>query len=229
MIRFDYVRPSDVADAVRARQRRGDALPRRRHEPRRPDEGERRAARARGRHQPAAARPHRGARRRRTAPRRAGHATTRPPTTRAWRRATRCSPRRSWPAPARSCATPPPTAATSTSAPAATTSTTPPPPCNKREPGSGCGAIGGVTRIHAILGTSEHCIATHPSDMCVALAALEAAGSRHRARRRSRRAFRRLSPPARRRALARQHSRRRRSGHGDRPAGRGLQHATTPT
>jgi len=46
--------------------------------------------------------------------------------------------------------------------------------CNKREPGSGCGAIGGVTRIHAILGTSEHCIATHPSDMCVALAALEA-------------------------------------------------------
>lgn len=47
-------------------------------------------------------------------------------------------------------------------------------PCNKREPGSGCGAIGGVNRIHAILGTSEHCIATHPSDMCVALAALEA-------------------------------------------------------
>ena len=47
-------------------------------------------------------------------------------------------------------------------------------PCNKREPGSGCPAIGGVNRIHAILGTSEHCIATHPSDMCVAMAALEA-------------------------------------------------------
>ena len=47
-------------------------------------------------------------------------------------------------------------------------------PCNKREPGSGCPAIGGVSRIHAIFGTSEHCIATHPSDMCVALAALEA-------------------------------------------------------
>jgi xanthine dehydrogenase YagS FAD-binding subunit len=46
--------------------------------------------------------------------------------------------------------------------------------CNKREPGSGCSAIGGVNRMHAILGTSEHCIATHPSDMCVALAALEA-------------------------------------------------------
>jgi xanthine dehydrogenase YagS FAD-binding subunit len=47
-------------------------------------------------------------------------------------------------------------------------------PCNKREPGSGCSAINGVNRINAILGTSESCIATHPSDMCVALAALEA-------------------------------------------------------
>jgi xanthine dehydrogenase YagS FAD-binding subunit len=47
-------------------------------------------------------------------------------------------------------------------------------PCNKREPGSGCSAIKGVNRIHAILGASEACIATHPSDMCVALAALEA-------------------------------------------------------
>ena len=47
-------------------------------------------------------------------------------------------------------------------------------PCNKRAPGSGCSAIHGVNRMHAILGTSEACIATHPSDMCVALAALEA-------------------------------------------------------
>jgi xanthine dehydrogenase YagS FAD-binding subunit len=47
-------------------------------------------------------------------------------------------------------------------------------PCNKREPGSGCGAIGGVNRIHAILGASDKCIAVHPSDMCVALAALDA-------------------------------------------------------
>jgi xanthine dehydrogenase YagS FAD-binding subunit len=57
-------------------------------------------------------------------------------------------------------------------------------PCNKRNPGSGCGALGGYNRIHAILGTevtsadrsdrSVHCIATHPSDMAVALAALEA-------------------------------------------------------
>ncbi len=47
-------------------------------------------------------------------------------------------------------------------------------PCNKREPGSGCAAIGGFNRMHAILGASEHCVATHPSDMCVALAALDA-------------------------------------------------------
>jgi xanthine dehydrogenase YagS FAD-binding subunit len=47
-------------------------------------------------------------------------------------------------------------------------------PCNKREPGTGCPAIGGVNRIHAILGASDSCIATHPSDMCVAMAALDA-------------------------------------------------------
>ncbi|KWU53021.1 FAD binding domain-containing protein [Pseudomonas palleroniana] len=47
-------------------------------------------------------------------------------------------------------------------------------PCNKREPGSGCPARTGLNRIHAILGASEQCVATHPSDMCVALAALEA-------------------------------------------------------
>jgi xanthine dehydrogenase YagS FAD-binding subunit len=47
-------------------------------------------------------------------------------------------------------------------------------PCNKREPGTGCSAINGFNRIHAILGASGQCIAVHPSDMCVALAALEA-------------------------------------------------------
>jgi xanthine dehydrogenase YagS FAD-binding subunit len=47
-------------------------------------------------------------------------------------------------------------------------------PCNKRVPGSGCPAIPGFNRIHAILGASDKCIATHPSDMCVALAALDA-------------------------------------------------------
>ncbi|RZI25583.1 xanthine dehydrogenase family protein subunit M [Pseudomonas sp. 770NI] len=47
-------------------------------------------------------------------------------------------------------------------------------PCNKRQPGSGCPARNGLNRIHAILGASEQCVATHPSDMCVALAALAA-------------------------------------------------------
>ncbi|MFE0749271.1 FAD binding domain-containing protein [Gordonia sp. NPDC058843] len=47
-------------------------------------------------------------------------------------------------------------------------------PCNKRTPGSGCSAIGGYTRYHAILGASDACVATHPSDMAVALTALDA-------------------------------------------------------
>jgi xanthine dehydrogenase YagS FAD-binding subunit len=47
-------------------------------------------------------------------------------------------------------------------------------PCNKRNPGSGCAALAGFNRIHAILGASEHCIATHPSDMAVAMRALDA-------------------------------------------------------
>jgi xanthine dehydrogenase YagS FAD-binding subunit len=46
-------------------------------------------------------------------------------------------------------------------------------PCNKREPGSGCSAVAGINRMHAILGTSEACVATHASDLCVALAVLE--------------------------------------------------------
>ena len=48
-------------------------------------------------------------------------------------------------------------------------------PCNKRQPGSGCSAIGGFTRQHAVIGVSDACIATHPSDMAVAMRALDAA------------------------------------------------------
>ena len=47
-------------------------------------------------------------------------------------------------------------------------------PCNRREPGAGCAALGGETRSHAVLGWSEHCLATHPSDFCVPLAAFDA-------------------------------------------------------
>jgi xanthine dehydrogenase YagS FAD-binding subunit len=47
-------------------------------------------------------------------------------------------------------------------------------PCNKRQPGTGCGALKGFNRMHAIFGSSENCIAVHPSDMCIALVALDA-------------------------------------------------------
>jgi xanthine dehydrogenase YagS FAD-binding subunit len=52
-------------------------------------------------------------------------------------------------------------------------------PCNKRAPGSGCAALDGFTRAHAVLGTSQRCIAAHPSDMCVALVALDATVRTH--------------------------------------------------
>lgn len=47
-------------------------------------------------------------------------------------------------------------------------------PCNKREPGTGCGALEGINRTHAVFGWSNDCVAVHPSDMCVALVALNA-------------------------------------------------------
>ena len=100
-------------------------------------------------------------------------------------------------------------------------------PCNKREPGSGCSAINGLNRINAILGTSEACIATHPSDMCVALAALEAkvhvAGPGGRARDR----VCRFPSAARRYAAARHQSAAGRDHHGDRAAGARLRRRTT--
>jgi xanthine dehydrogenase YagS FAD-binding subunit len=55
-------------------------------------------------------------------------------------------------------------------------------PCNKRDPGSGCAALGGFNRGHAILGTSDKCIATHPSDVAVALVALDAVVHTRRSR-----------------------------------------------
>ncbi len=75
--------------------------------------------------------------------------------------------------------------------------------CNKREPGTGCPAINGFNRSLAILGTSEHCIATNPSDMCVAMAALEA--TIHVQGPKGTRAIpiRRVSPSARRHAASR--------------------------
>ena len=75
--------------------------------------------------------------------------------------------------------------------------------CNKRAPGSGCAAIGGENRWHAVLGTSEHCIAANASDLAVALVALDAAVEVHGAERVAHRAARRLPPPARRRPAPR--------------------------
>ena len=87
--------------------------------------------------------------------------------------------------------------------------------CNKRDPGSGCSAIGGFNRIHAILGASDACIATHPSDMAVAMAALDA---RDRAAGRRRfappRGHRRLPSAARRHAAHRDRAATRRDDHG---------------
>ena len=112
--------------------------------------GRRRADRRRGPQRPGRARP------------RASAAATR-------RWPGRCCPA----APGRSAARPP-WPATSCSAPAARTSRTPRTPCNKREPGSGCSAIPGAHRDLGVIGTSDACVATHPSDLAVALAAYDA-------------------------------------------------------
>ena len=80
-------------------------------------------------------------------------------------------------------------------------------PCNKREPGTGCSAKEGLNRMNAILGTSEACIAVHPSDMCVALAALEATVHCDRTARRPRDRVCGFSPAAGRHAAARNQSR----------------------
>ena len=72
--------------------------------------------------------------------------------------------------------------------------------CNKRQPGQGCDAIEGFNRNHAILGASAACVAMHPSDMCVALAALDAVVHLEGRRRRAQPAADRPSPAARRSA-----------------------------
>ena len=81
-------------------------------------------------------------------------------------------------------------------------------PCNKREPGSGCSALDGLNRGHAILGTSEHCIATHPSDVAVALVAFDARRAHGRPDGARHDPDRRLLPAARRHAAPRAPARR---------------------
>ena len=90
------------------------------------------------------------------------------------RGATRCCPGRCSPARRASCATSPPPAGTCCSARAACTSRTSPRRATSASPAPAAPRIGGYVRYHAILGASEHCVAAHPSDMAVALAALDA-------------------------------------------------------
>ncbi len=85
--------------------------------------------------------------------------------------------------------------------------------CNKRAPGSGCAALGGWTRMHAILGGSRQCIAAHPSDMCVALVALDAVVHTQGPRRRAPDRDRRFSHAARRAPGDRDRARARRAHH----------------
>ena len=80
-------------------------------------------------------------------------------------------------------------------------------PCNKREPGTGCAAIAGANRTLAILGTSEHCIATNPSDMNVAMAALEATIHVRGPKGEREHPDRRFSSPARQHAATRDRAR----------------------
>ena len=177
--------------ARRRRGRRRDrrrTLPGRRHQPRRPDEARRRDAGAAGRRLA----PRRRRDRRVDGGVRIGAAARnerrRTPPARDRRR---CSPRRCWPAPPASCATSPPSAATCSSAPAARYFQDVTKPCNKRDAGHAAARRSrATTATSRSSATPTHCVATHPSDMAVALAALGAevdvlGPGRRRARRRS--------------------------------------------
>ena len=201
-----------VADRAAGRRR---ALPRRRHDAARPDEAERRDARRSSidinrlpldKIEATA--------RRRAEDRRDWCAI---PTSRTMpliaTRLSACCRRRCSPARRRSCATWRRPAATCCSARAACTSATPRCPATSASPARGCSAIDGHNRTLAILGTSEHCIATNPSDMNVALAALEATVHVQGAKGDARDPDRRLSSAARRHAAARDRARAGRPDH----------------
>ena len=173
---FDYERPASVdrrdRNGLPTPERGG--VPRRGHQSGRPDAARRRPARPPRRH-------HRLVSAQieelspdgtgRSAP---GCATATSQPTHGSAAAIRCSPKRCWRERPDSCATWRRSAATFCNGPAACTSRTRPRRATSVQPGTGCPARSGIHRDLAILGTSSHCIATHPSDMAVALAALEA-------------------------------------------------------
>ena len=184
---FAYERAADAAGAVAARAPSRRDAPRRRHQPRRPDEARRRARRSCS--STSRGLPHDAIEEtagRRPAHRRRRSATATSPPTRVVReRYPRARRRRCSPARRASCATSRPSAATCCSARAASTSRTSRSRATSASPGSGCPAREGEHRNLAILGHSEHCVATHPSDMAVALAALDATRARRGAARRA--------------------------------------------
>ena len=163
---------------------------RRRHQPARPDE----AARSRRRRTWSTSTAWRStrSRRRRTAACASARwcATPTWPPTRACGATTACCRARCWPAPRASCATRRPPPATCCSAPAAPTSTTPTSPATSASRAAAARRIGGFSRQHAVVGASEACIATHPSDMAVAMRVLDATVETVRRRRRDARASR---------------------------------------
>ena len=101
--------------------------------------------------------------------------------------------------------------------------------CNKRMPGSGCGAREGYSRMHAILGASDACIAVNPSDMSVALAALDAVVVVRQPERRAAGADRAIPPPAGRHAADRHRAAAGRNDHRGRPAGVAVRRCTRTT
>ena len=216
---FRYERASDAQSAVATLTAApAGAYPRRRDEPGRPDEARRRDAGAADRCRTPALRPHRAAPRRRRAHRR-GRAQQRcSPRTARFAPAIRCSRKRCSRAPRGSFATSRRPAATCCSARAASTFRTSPSRATSARPGSGCPAREGYHRDLAILGASDACIATHPSDMAVAMAALDARRARAGAARRTHDPAARLPPPAGRRAAARHRARARRADRRRRPA-----------
>ena len=174
MIPFQYARATDVADAIKPDRRRSiRKIHRGRHQPDRPDQIRCRAPDPADRHLAPAAQERRGDRRRRPSDRGDGaeYRSRLPPADRTALSAAASAILAGASQQLRNMASTGGNLLQRTRCFYFYDTAT---PCNKREPGSGCSAIDGINRINAILGTSESCIATHPSDMCVALAALEA-------------------------------------------------------
>ena len=210
---FTYERADSPAEAAAAAARSaGRQVHRRRHQPARPDEARDRDADAPDRRE----RPRRSTRSRRrptaacASARWCATPISRP--TRACGATTPCCRARCSPAPRASCATRRRPPATCCSARAAPISTTPTSPATSASPAAAARAIGGFSRQHAVVGASDACIATHPSDMAVAMRALDATVETVRAGRRdAQHPDRRVPPAARRHAAHRDDARRRAS------------------